>query len=62
MVVMKEQMSLENYKKKVEDYLQLSVDKKESMRLMNIYEKELNEFYSEKNKHFNSRNVNYQYE
>ena len=45
---MKEQMSLENYKKKVEDYLQLSVNKKESMRLMKIYEKELNEFYSEK--------------
>lgn len=45
---MKEQMSLENYKKKVEDYLQLSVDKKESMRLMNIYEKELNEFCSKK--------------
>ena len=48
MVDMKEQMSLENYKKKVEDYLQLSVNKKESMRLMKIYEKELNEFYSEK--------------
>ena len=39
MVVMKEQMSLEDYKKKVDDYLQLSVDKKESMRLMKIYEK-----------------------
>ena len=45
---MKEQMSLENYKKKVEDYLQLSVNKKESMRLMKIYVKELNEFCSEK--------------
>ena len=45
---MKEKMSLENYKKKVEDYLQLSVNKKESMRLMEIYVKELNEFYSEK--------------
>ena len=45
MVVMKEQMSLEDCKK-------------ESMRLMNIYEKELNEFCSKKNKHFNSRNVN----
>ena len=60
MVDMKEQMSLEDYKKKVEDYLQLSVDKKESMRLMNIYEKDLNEFCSEKNKYFYSRNVNYQ--
>ena len=48
MVDMKEKMSLENYKKKVEDYLQLSVNKKESMRLMEIYVKELNEFYSEK--------------
>lgn len=48
MVDMKEQMSLENYKKKVEDYVQLSVNKKESMRLMKIYEKELNEFCSEK--------------
>ena len=48
MVDMKEQMSLENYNKKVEDYLQLSVNKKESMRLMKIYEKELNEFFSEK--------------
>lgn len=48
MVDMKEQMSLENYKKKVEDYLQLSANKKESMRLMKIYEKELNEFCSEK--------------
>ncbi len=48
MVDMKEQMSLENYKKKVEDYLQLSVNKKESMRLMKIYVKELNEFCSEK--------------
>lgn len=48
MVVMKEQMSLEDYKKKVEDYLQLSVDKKESMRLMKIYEKELKEFCSKK--------------
>lgn len=47
MLVMKEQMSLEDYKKKVEDYLQLSVNKKESMRLMKIYEKELNEFCSE---------------
>ena len=47
MLVMKEQMSLEDYKKV-------------SMRLMNIYEKELNEFCSEKNKHFNSRKVNYQ--
>ena len=45
---MKEQMSLENYKKKVEDYLQLSVNKKESMRLMKIYEKELKEFCSKK--------------
>ena len=45
---MKEQMSLEDYKKKVEDYLQLSVDKKESMRLMKLYEKDLNEFCSEK--------------
>ena len=35
MVDMKEQMSLEDYKK-------------ESMRLMNTYEKELNEFCSEK--------------
>ena len=41
-------MSLEDYKKKVEDYLQLSVDKKESMRLMKIYEKELKEFCSKK--------------
>ena len=41
-------MSLENYKKKVEDYLQLSVNKKESMRLIKIYVKELNEFCSEK--------------
>ena len=41
-------MSLENYKKKVEDYLQLSVNKKESMRLMKIYAKELNEFCREK--------------
>lgn len=48
MVVMKKQMSLEDYKKKVEDYLQLSVDKKESMRLMKIYEKELKEFCSKK--------------
>ena len=48
MVDMKEQMSLENYKKKVEDYLQLSVNKKESMRLMKIYVKELNDFCSEK--------------
>ena len=48
MVVMKEQMSLEDYKKKVEDYLKLSVDKKESMRLMKIYEKELKEFCSKK--------------
>ena len=48
MVDMKEQMSLENYKKKVEDYLQLSVNKKESMRLMKIYIKALNEFCSEK--------------
>lgn len=48
MVNMKEQMSLENYKKKVKDYLQLSVDKKESIRLMKLYEKELNEFCSEK--------------
>ena len=45
---MKEQMSLENCKKKVEDYLQLSVNKKESMRLMKLYEKDLNEFCSEK--------------
>ena len=36
------------HKKKVEDYLQLSVNKKESMRLMKIYVKELNEFCSEK--------------
>lgn len=35
MLVMKEQMSLEDYKKA-------------SIRLMKIYEKELNEFYSEK--------------
>ena len=48
MVDIKEQMSLENYKKKVEDYLQLSIDKKESMRLMKIYEKELKEFCSKK--------------
>lgn len=48
MLVMKEQMSLEDYNKKVEDYLQLSVNKKESIRLMKIYEKELNEFCSEK--------------
>lgn len=48
MVDMKEQMSLENYKKKVEDYLQLSVNKKESMCLMKINVKELNEFCSEK--------------
>ena len=48
MVVMKEQMSLEDYKKKVEDYLQLLVDKKELMRLMKIYEKELKEFCSKK--------------
>ena len=48
MLVMKEQMSLENYKKKVEDYLQHSVYKKESMRLMKLYGKDLNEFYSEK--------------
>lgn len=47
MVNMKEQMSLENYKKKVKDYLQLSIDKKESMRLMKIYKKELKEFCSE---------------
>ena len=46
--IQKEQMSLENYMKKVEDYLQLSVNKKESMRLMKIYVKELNEFCSEK--------------
>ena len=55
MVDMKEQMSLENYKKKVEDYLQLSVNKKESMRLMKIYVKELNEFCSEK---LNTNRVN----
>lgn len=48
MVDIKEQMSLENYKKKIEDYLQLSTDKKESMRLMKIYEKELKEFCSKK--------------
>lgn len=48
MVDIKEQMSLENYKKKVEDYLQFSTDKKESMRLMKIYEKELKEFCSKK--------------
>lgn len=48
MVDIKEQMSLENYKKKVEDYLQLSIDKKESMRLMKIYEKEFKEFCSKK--------------
>ena len=35
MVVMKEQMSLEDYKK-------------ESIRLMKLYEKDLNEFCSEK--------------
>ena len=46
MLVMKEQMSLEDYKK-------------ESMRLMNIYEKELNEFCSEKNEHFYSGNFNF---
>lgn len=48
MLDMKEQMSLENYKNKVEDYLQLSVDKKESTRLMKLYGKDLNEFYNEK--------------
>lgn len=48
MVDIKEQMSLENYKKKVEDNLQLSTEKKESMRLMKIYEKELKEFCSKK--------------
>ena len=37
MVTMKEQKSLEDYKKKVEDYLQISVDKKESMLLISIY-------------------------
>ena len=47
-VTKKEQMSLEDQKKKVRDYLQLSGGKKESMRLISIYEKELNEFYSEK--------------
>ena len=45
---MNEQISLENYKKKVEDYLLLSVNKKELTRLMNLYEEELDEFYKDK--------------
>ena len=45
---MNEQISLENYKKKVEDYLLQSVNKKESTRLMNLYEEELDEFYKDK--------------
>lgn len=44
---MKEQMSLEDYKKV-------------SIRLMKICEKDLKEFCSKKIEHFYSRNVNYQ--
>lgn len=45
---MKEQMSLENYKKKVEDYLLQSINKIESARLIELYEDELKNFYKEK--------------
>lgn len=41
-------MSLEEYKKKVEDYIQQSVSNIESSRLMALYEIELQEFYQEK--------------
>ncbi len=41
-------MSLEDYKKKVENYLLQSVIKKESTRLMKLYEEELKEFYNDK--------------
>ena len=45
---MKEQTSLENYKKKVEYYLLKSINKIESDRLIELYEEELKNFYKEK--------------
>ena len=45
---MKEQMSLENYKKKIEDYLLQSINKIESARLIELYEEELKNFCKEK--------------
>ncbi len=41
-------MTLEDYKKKVEDYLQQTISKKESARLITLYARELEEFYLEK--------------
>ena len=41
---MKEQRSLENYKKNVEDYLLQSINKIESARLIELYEEELKNF------------------
>ena len=41
-------MSLENYKKNVENYLKKSVSEKEANRLMTLYTEELNEFFQDK--------------
>ena len=50
------EITFEDYKKKIENYIQQSVSKKEAERLMNLYTQELEEFYQEKV--FYSRNTN----
>lgn len=42
------EIAFEDYKKKIENYIQQSVSKKEAERLMNLYAQELEEFYQEK--------------
>ena len=42
------EITFEDYKKKIENYIQQSVSKKEAKRLMNLYAQELEEFYQEK--------------
>ncbi len=42
------EITVEDYKKKIENYIQQSVSKKEAERLMNLYAQELEEFYQEK--------------
>lgn len=42
------EITFEDYKEKIENYIQQSVSKKEAKRLMNLYAQELEEFYQEK--------------